>query len=314
MHSQNKKIKNGGFSLQSNLWLLTPELAKLFAKYNIAISTSIDGPKEINDYQRGEGYFDKTMNAYEIAKKNGIKTSFVCTFTSYSKDFKDEIYEFFLKNEASIKLHGALPSLRGDNADKWALTTEEHGQILIDLLDKYLYDLDKFEIKDFDHICKSSFLRRGTLCTFADCIGDTLAIGHDGKIYPCYRFVGMEDYVLGNVQDNPSMKEIMKTSAWGKLEEFREYVKENCKDCTYTKFCNGGCPYNAIVSSKTPKSVDPQCEAYKIIFKEVSDRLNKEFLSSSLPPMFTSNTQQVQEAQDENKKKKYSIKDLMFKK
>lgn len=81
--------KEAGFSLQSNLWLIDEKLAKLFAEYNVAISTSIDGPPlEINDHQRGKGYFDKTMKGYKIATDNGVRVSFICTFTSYSKDYE----------------------------------------------------------------------------------------------------------------------------------------------------------------------------------------------------------------------------------
>ena len=301
-----KTHKEAGFSLQSNLWLLDEKLAKLFAEYGVAISTSIDGPKEINDYQRGEGYFDKTMKTYKIATENGVNVSFICTFTSYSKDHKDEIYDFFLNNRFNMKLHAALPSLRGDNADKWALKEEDHGQLLIDLLDKYLHDLDKIEIKDFDHICKSTFLRRGTLCTFADCMGDTLAIGHDGKIYPCYRFIGMEEYVMGNVFDNPSMDDIIKTEPWKKLEEFKSFVDEDCAHCNYIKFCRGGCPYNGIVATGSLKAVDPQCTAYKMIFKEVSDRANKEFLKSAIPSMLSGTSKKA-------KDKSFTVMDLMLK-
>ena len=50
------KLENfEGFSLQSNIWLLTDELIDLFVKYNVVVSTSIDVPKAINDYQRGDG-------------------------------------------------------------------------------------------------------------------------------------------------------------------------------------------------------------------------------------------------------------------
>ncbi|MBZ9571013.1 TIGR04083 family peptide-modifying radical SAM enzyme [Methanobrevibacter sp. TMH8] len=300
--------KEAGFSLQSNLWLINQDLAKLFAEYGVAISTSIDGPREINDYQRGKGYFDKTMEGYKTATENGVKINFICTFTSYSKDFEEEIYNFFLENRYNMKLHAALPSMRGENADPWALEQEDHGKLLIQLLDRYLNDLDKIEIKDFDHICKSSFRRRGTLCTFADCMGDTLAIGHDGSIYPCYRFNGMEEWIMGNVKNKPSMKQLMKSEAWQKLMDFKDFVDENCGDCTYIKFCRGGCPYNGIVATGTAKSVDPQCTAYKMIFKEVSNRANKDFLKSSIPPIMGENTVNKHET-----KKKYSIMDLMLK-
>lgn len=272
-----------GFSLQSNIWLLTPEMIELFKKYNITISTSIDGPEDINDYQRGEGYFKKTMDNYQLAKDNGLNINFVLTVTDYSKDYSDELYDFFKENEMNLKIHAALPSLRGDNADPWALDQEEHGKLLIDWLDKYLYDLDKFSIRDLDHIAKSALRRRGTLCTFADCIGTTLAVGADGSIYPCYRFVGMDEYVLGNVADNPSFDDLKESDAWAKLQEFREYVDENCKKCRHVKYCEGGCPYNAIVGAGTSKAVDPQCTAYKMIFDEVSKKANREFARNAIP-------------------------------
>ena len=80
-----------GFSLQSNIWLLSEELIDLFIKYNVVVSTSIDGPKQINDYQRGEGYFDKTMEKFNLAKSKGLIINFVLTVTDYSKDFSDEL-------------------------------------------------------------------------------------------------------------------------------------------------------------------------------------------------------------------------------
>ena len=298
--------KQNGFSIQSNLWLLNEKLAKLFKKYNVSLSTSIDGPKEINDYQRGEGYFDRTYEKIKLAKDNSLNVNYVCTFTSYSKDFKDEIYDFFKNENASLKIHAALPSLRGENADPWALDQKEHGQLLIDWLDKYLYDLDKMEIKDFDHIAKSSFIRKGTLCTFADCMGDTLAVGYDGSIYPCYRFVGMDEYIMGNVKDCPSMDELKESNAWKKLEEFKSFVDEDCKKCRFIKFCRGGCPYNAIVGSHSPKAVDPQCESYKMIFSDVSKRANKEFLRKGIPGM-------NKEIKEKKESDPFSIMDLMMK-
>ena len=294
-----------GYSLQSNIWLLKTELIDLFKKYNVTISTSIDGPEAINDYQRGEGYFNKTMSNYQLAKEKGLNINFVLTVTDYSKDYSDELYDFFKENKMNLKIHAALPSLRGDNADPWALNQEEHGKLLIDWLDKYLYDLDKFSIMDLDHIAKSALRRRGTLCTFADCIGTTLAIGADGSIYPCYRFVGMDEYVLGNVANYPSFEDLKASDAWAKLQDFREYVDENCKKCRHVKYCQGGCPYNAIVGAGTSKAVDPQCTAYKMIFDEVSKRANKEFARNAIPGL----AKPKEKTEDDP----YSIMDLMMK-
>jgi uncharacterized protein len=295
------------FALQTNLWNLTPELAQLFREYNIPLGSSLDGPEELNDLQRGEGYYHKTMQGYEIAKANDLQVSFICTFTSYSIDLKEDIFNFFLENNLNLKLHPALPSLRDENPDKWALSPEKYGELLIYLLDKYLENIDRIELKNIDHLCKCVFTRRGTVCTFVDCMGDTFAVGPDGSIYPCYRFVGMDEYVMGNVRDHPSQEDLSQSAPGKFLEEYKNYVDQECAKCSYIKFCRGGCPYNALVPHEGKiKGVDPHCEAYKKIFKEITKRATKEMLLSSGMGM-------LGEDPGSNKKVKPGVMALMFK-
>ncbi len=275
------------FALQTNLWKMTPELARVLAHYNIPIGSSLDGPKELTDLQRGKGYFDKTMKGYEIAKANGLKVSFICTFTSHSIKFKEEIFNFFLENRFTLKLHPALPSLRDDAPDKWALSPADYGELLVYLLDKYLENMGKIEIMNIDHLCKCVFTNRGTVCTFVDCMGDTFAVGPDGSIYPCYRFIGMPKYVMANVRDHPGRADLERSDAWKLMFQFRDYVDKNCAECKHIKYCRGGCPYNAIAPNEGEvKGVDPHCIAYKKIFKEIIERWEKEFFGSPDIPMF----------------------------
>lgn len=270
------------FALQSNLWNLTPELAQLFAEYSIPVGSSLDGPRKLNDFQRGTGYYKKTMNGYKIAKDNDLQVSFICTFTSHSINHKEDIFNYFLENGLDLKLHPALPSLRDENPEKWSLSPDEYGDLLIYLLDEYLEHMDEISVKNIDHICKSIFTRRGAVCTFVDCMDDTYAVGPDGCIYPCYRFVGMPEWVMGNVQDHPSQEELASSKPGKFLQKYKEFVDENCKKCTYIKFCRGGCPYNALAESEGKiEGVDPHCTAYKTIFKEITKRATKEMLGNT---------------------------------
>jgi len=289
-------------ALQTNLWNLTDDMAQLFSEYKIPIGSSIDGPEELNDYQRGMGYYKKTMNGFEIAKAHKLKVSFICTFTSHSIKHKEEILNYFLENDLTLKLHPSLPSMRDDNPDEWALSPEDYGELLVYLLDQYLEKMEEIEIMNIDNLAKSVFRRRGTVCTFVDCMGDTFAIGPDGNIYPCYRFVGMPDYVMGNVYDNPTMDDLSNSKSWKLLQEFKEFVDLECKKCNYIKFCRGGCPYNALaITDAKVEGVDPHCTAYKRIFKEITDRATAEMLSGSV--MGTPKAS----------KNKHSIMDLMLK-
>lgn len=281
--SEGLSFLDPAFAIQTNLWLMTPEIAEVLAEYNVPVGSSIDGPKEINDLQRGDGYFDKTLKGYAIAREHGLDVRFICTFTSESVERKEEIFRFFLENGLTLKLHPALPSLRGSEPEKYALAPEKFGELLHYLLEMSLEHFGEIEIMNVNDLCRCVFTRHGNVCTFADCMGTTFAIGPDGSIYPCYRFVGMPEWVMGNVRDKPTVDELMASVPGKKMLAFRDYVDENCAGCAHIKYCRGGCPYNAIAPAGGEIcGVDPHCPAYKRIFDEINDRLNAEMFES--PP------------------------------
>jgi uncharacterized protein len=274
------------FAIQTNLWRMTPEIADILAEYSVPVGSSIDGPEHINDLQRGKGYFKKTMRGYEIARAHGLDVRFICTFTSHSVECKEEIFNFFLENKFTLKLHPALSSLRNDKPEEWVLSPEKYGELLVYLLDKALEHIDEIEVMNINDLCRCVFTRHGNVCTFADCMGYTFAVGPDGNIYPCYRFVGMPEYAMGNVSDNPGREDLAQSPAWKLMHQFKEYVDKECSNCPHIRYCRGGCPYNAITPAKGKiVGVDPHCPAYKMIFDEISNRLNKEMFESPMMEM-----------------------------
>ena len=62
---------------------------------------------------------------------------------------------------------------------------------------------------------------------------------------------------------------------------------KECGKCAHIKYCRGGCPYNALVYTDGKiTSVDPYCTAYKMIFDEITERVNEEMFGSSGMDMF----------------------------
>ncbi|RAP53403.1 MAG: putative peptide-modifying radical SAM enzyme [Methanosphaera sp. rholeuAM270] len=264
------------YAIQTNLWQMDDKTAELFSEYEIPIGSSLDGPRELNDKQRGQGYYNRTLKGYEIAKKHGLRVSFISTFTNYSIRHKEEIFEFFKENSLNLKIHPALPSIKDDNGDGYALDPEDYGKLMLYLLDEYLDLADSIELKNLDHLCKGVFMKRGFVCTFVDCMDSTFAVGPEGKIYPCYRFVDMPEYELGDVKDKPSFEDLMNTKAEKLLHDYKDFVDEDCRECKHIDYCRGGCPYNALaVSDNEVKNVDPHCEAYRMIFDRIDELMNQ---------------------------------------
>jgi len=151
--------------------------------------------------------------------------------------------------------------------------------------------MGQIEVRNIDDYCRCVFTGRGTVCTFVDCMENTFAVGPDGGIYPCYRFVGMPQYVMGNVHDRPSLEDLSQSDTGKLMHRFKDYVDQECRGCKHVKYCRGGCPYNAIVPTEGDiEGVDPHCTAYKRIFNEITDRFNRE-LSSGFLDMEMTGTQ-----------------------
>ena len=64
-----ERLPDARLALQSNLWLLDDELCRLFAEYGVSLGTSLDGPRPINDRQRGRGSYRRTMAGIAAADK-----------------------------------------------------------------------------------------------------------------------------------------------------------------------------------------------------------------------------------------------------
>ena len=75
----------------SNGFFLKEKVALL--KDIALLELSLDGPKEVNDFIRGQGAYDKTILAIKVAKNAGIKVVLSSVLTKHNLDCMD----FFLK-------------------------------------------------------------------------------------------------------------------------------------------------------------------------------------------------------------------------
>ena len=271
-------------SMQSNLWLMTEEICALFVEHGVSVGTSLDGPEEITDAQRGEGYFRQTMAGIELARSKGLDVGCICTFTSESALRWEEIFEFFLQEGLHFSVHAAVPPLEGyeDEAERqWRLGPADFGELTEQLFGKYLTNLSRIKISSLDHICGSVSAAEGRVCTFRDCLGDYLAVAPDGFIHPCQRFAGNQRFQLGNVLESPTVDDLARSPVWREFREREERVAEECGECEHFAYCRGGCPYNALAAGggEFKNLRDPYCPAYKRGFAYVVERALSEVFS-----------------------------------
>jgi uncharacterized protein len=286
-------------ALQSNLWLLDDEFCRLFRQHNIEIGTSLDGPEDITDQQRGKGYFAKTMQGIRRAQDSGMKVGCIATFTPRNLPRWREVFDFFLNERLGFSIHAAVlpldgrdgppgrPNFANDTARPAVppyLTPAEYGDLLRQMLDYYIEHRRELAVSSLDQMCQGFGCGDGKVCTFRDCLGMFLAIDPNGDIYPCQRFCGQPQYHLGTLADQPTLAELMESPIAVRMAARQEEVRKACDGCAHFAYCKGGCAYNALAAIPdsapgTPHLVDPYCPTYRSVFDHIQQRVLKEMAS-----------------------------------
>lgn len=263
-------------AIQSNLWLLDDRYCELFTKYGVSVSTSLDGPDDINRLQRGEGYSDRTLRGIELARSHGLHPGCIATFTSLSAPDWRRVFDDFLSRGQQFCMHPCVASIGRKTG--FELMPEQYAALFHELLDRYLEKRKDIRIETIDQICQGVALGHGKVCTFQDCFGMFLSVDPTGDIYGCQRFAGRQDYRLGNIAERPTMKDLASSDGAQRLLRRESLIAEKCSECQHFSYCKGGCPYNSLAAG-APDSPDPYCEAYKTMFSLVRDRLHQEMVS-----------------------------------
>ncbi|MBN2208880.1 MAG: TIGR04083 family peptide-modifying radical SAM enzyme [Candidatus Coatesbacteria bacterium] len=266
--------------LQSNLWLLDDQFLQMFSEHDVEIGTSLDGPEEITDAQRGVGHFARTMRGIEVALKPGLKVGCIATFTPISAPRWREILDFFRKERLGLSIRASVPRMGSEDNGR-SLSVQDYASLLREALFYYIEHRLEMVVSSLDQMCQGVAFAEGKVCTFRDCLGMLLAIDPVGDIYPCQRFCGLPTYRLGNLADNPTLSELLDSPMGRRMAEREAKVGHTCAECEHIDYCRGGCAYNAWSGGDPARIRDPYCEAYRAIFACIKQRLVQEMNSEA---------------------------------
>ncbi len=114
----------------------------------------------------------------------------------------------------------------------------------------------------------------------------TFAVSPNGDIFPCYKFVGMADYIMGNVNEGTLDHAIIQ-----RFSNNHVTYKKRCGQCWARYLCGGGCPYLGALSHGDIEAIDDiDCRFNKFLCQQSLEiyirlsRENPEFLEKILGP------------------------------
>ncbi len=285
------------YNITTNGTRLTPSVMKYLAKNNFSIIFSIDGPKEIQDelrpFNNGKGSYDVvSKNLKELiifAHKTKINFSIRSTYTRKLCDITRialhllDIGCYDLSIEPAVLHHDDLEIKMGDLSK----IKEEYSRFAR----FYINEIGKgriFSFFHFRHIMNHVFRATRNL-TQCGAGSGYLAISSEGSIYPCHRFVGKEEYLMGNIFEGFKDSDTRELFVSAHVNN-----KKTCLQCWVRYVCGGGChAYSIEFNGTILKPYAIECELMKhrielgtYIFAKLASRtqqnLENIYLKSSL--------------------------------
>ena len=240
----NKKFR---FTITTNGVLLNDEIMDFCNREMSNVVLSLDGRKEVNDrmrpFRNGSGSYDLIVPKFQkFAESRGTKDYCVRgTFTRNNLDFSKDVLHFADLGFKKLSIEPVV----ADPKEPYSIREEDLPKIMeeYDRLAKEFIKREK-ERRGFQFFHFMIDLNQGPCVAkrLSGCGSGTeyLAVTPWGDFYPCHQFVGMEDFLLGNVDEG-----ITNTKVRDEFKLCNVYAREKCRDCFARFYCSGGCAANA---------------------------------------------------------------------
>jgi len=254
-------------AMNSNGYLLDKRLCWDLAGAGLSqVKISVDGMEKSHDWNRGEGSFQKAMDALRNLVKTGIPTvMLIMTLTSLNYDELEKMVDLSMEMGVDFTMVEFLPLGRASEGKEWALSKEQvekAQRYLMEAQKRYGWQRVAFEnryIVAEDEYCKKICSDPNEPCGFYDfCVGCitsiySYSITSSGK-------VAAGDVMTMEVGDlkKERLKDIWKNSEIFKAIRNRENLKGKCGKCQYRYIC-GGCRRRAYAYTGDIMAADPGC-------------------------------------------------------
>lgn len=270
-------------AIQTNASLVNQEFIDFCKKTGFKVSTSLDGPAAINDLTRkdknGNGTFQRTMDAINMLKKSGIDISCVSVLHQGNIHKIEDIYYFFRDHKINFR---ANPIVKAGNAlsnyNLLAISPKEYGEAMCKLFDLWFEDDDPdIKVEPLMTIMGNILDDQVWGCNYqGKCLQSIISVTPEGNIYPCGRFIGDNEFELGNIVECSSLEEVFNSDIFKRLSSRDATTVPGCKICEFKEICNGGCMITAHMAKGNIFDSDYYCFGRKMLFKHMVERLQSE--------------------------------------
>lgn len=262
--------RNIHYSMTTNLTLLNSEIRDYIKAKSIKLTVSLDGDKKSNDsnrcYKDGTGIYDKVVkNINELGKQVLVRS----TICPQNLDINQSVRHLTETLEFPRVAWAEADNLLSD--EDYKVITDSY-IALIDYIDELIKACKYNEVKKYHMFCNTlmKFSKDGIRVKGCGAGNNMFTVDIDGRLYPCHRFVGLKDFVIGDVnkQEYDNDKEFL--IGWD-LANFSE-----CLTCIARNSCGGGCVNQNYYSTG---SIKKHSEANCNYIRTIHERILESYIS-----------------------------------
>lgn len=266
------------FAIVTNGTICNPEIKEFFRSHIKDVTFSLDGTKELNDSQRmsksGASVHDAaSANIRELTDDATFNWAFRTIVTRNSHDKVDEIYEHLDSfNPGGI----GIVNVDVPKDDPLHLNDEQYRNFVEQIVAINRKGLRAFVeggrpvAFEYPFYILFYFISRKHALYHCNAGGNLMAVTAEGDVYPCHRFVGTEEFRMGNVSD-PKLKESDRyLNIRRKFVDYTVDNREGCRECWARYLCGGSCfKYSYSEHGDMARPVERHCLYIKTIIEEL---------------------------------------------
>jgi uncharacterized protein len=241
--------KTVDLSLSTNGLLLSDRVVEFLTLNKISCQVSMDGPKDIQDKNRclpnGAGSYDLILPGVKrlMAARPGRVPARV-TVSHNAVDLVRVTEHLLALGFGSVHIEPAIGSsgatrITAEDLEQIKSQNEQLAVFLVKCVRSNRY----FNYSNLVKFIRQTRVVRERQAHYCGAGRTYFALSRDGVFYPCHRFVGMEEYRMGDVDAglDPALR-----------ERILELVVDNrptCRECWARYLCGGGCWKHAVDSN-----------------------------------------------------------------
>lgn len=238
--------KKADLSLSTNGLLLTPKIVDFLAKNRIGCQVSIDGPAGIHDRTRllpnGKGSYDAIVPGVKrlISRRLG-KVPARVTAVRELIDLEGVVSHLFGLGFGSVHVEPAIGSsgdmgVTNEDVEEIKRQNEALALFLVESVKNNRF----FNYSNLVKHIRQTRVVKERLAYYCGAGRTYFALAQDGGFYPCHRFVGMDEYRMGDVAEGIDL------AFQKKIVSLTVDNRPVCRECWARYLCGGGCWKHAV--------------------------------------------------------------------